>query len=156
MCKFTAKSATLQIDRTYSCTWKDCMGQNETLHTLIFHTGGVYTHSLTQPTRVKIVGLQISCVCETLTKVGEKCIFQTPGGVLTMSSCQDSPQVVRGEGWGAPLPLCGCWAIFVSYLFVQIAEIQTETPPLLQAWDGSNRRREREEVTKIRLTFLGS
>lgn len=56
------------------------MGQNETWHTLIFHTGGVYTHSLTQPRHLKIVGLQISRVCETLTKIGEKCLFQIQVG----------------------------------------------------------------------------
>lgn len=53
----------LQIDRSYSCTWRDCTGQNETLYTLIFHTGRLHTCSLTQHTHLKITVLQIWCVC---------------------------------------------------------------------------------------------
>lgn len=81
-----------------------------------------------------------SGVCETLTQVGEKRVFQTPGGALNMSSCQDRPPAVRGERCRAPLLLCGCWAIFLSCLFVQISKTQrkpdrtTTTPPSMR-WE---------------------
>lgn len=113
----------VQVDRIYSRTWKDCTGQNETLHRWYFIQGECI-RAVWLNTHILRLQSCRSGACETLTEVGEKRVFQTPGGALNMSSCQDRPQAVRGDCCRAPLLLCGCWDIFFSCLFVEMSKTQ--------------------------------